>query len=225
MLPRLFWVRFINFILNGRCLVFIYFLSDIMNKLPCICWMRTCSLSRAGQRSAVDSRQSISGILFLGLLLTRERTSSVSCIRKYIHVWFNDLLLTVLKSKAKSKPNKTKHTFRILGMVTAGGFKLSSGSSFLDFEITRGRMLRKMVMMRMLIGNMRRPLWTPTIISCQVMCIDPAHVEEWRHNVDVNYSQLHPKTAAVAVKFQSHTHHSLRSFSRYWLNSCKQIFV
>lgn len=34
-------------------------------------------------------------------------------------------------------------------------------------------MLLKMVMMRMLIGNMRRPLSTPTMISCQVIRNDP----------------------------------------------------
>lgn len=34
-------------------------------------------------------------------------------------------------------------------------------------------MLRKMVMMRMLIGNMRRPLSIPTMISCHVICSDP----------------------------------------------------
>lgn len=34
-------------------------------------------------------------------------------------------------------------------------------------------MLRKMVMMRMLIGNMRRPLSMPTMISCHVICSDP----------------------------------------------------
>lgn len=39
-------------------------------------------------------------------------------------------------------------------------------------------MLRKMVMMRMLMGNMRRPLSTPIMISCQVICNDPEREEE-----------------------------------------------
>ncbi len=65
------------------------------------------------------------------------------------------------------------HTFRILGMVTAGGLKFSSTSFFGCFEMMRGLMLRKMVMMRILIGNMRRPLSTPTMISCQVICREP----------------------------------------------------
>lgn len=60
-------------------------------------------------------------------------------------------------------------------MVTTGGFMVSSALSFLDLETTRGRIFRKMVMMRMLIGNMRRPHWTPTMKSCQVSAIEPGH--------------------------------------------------
>lgn len=73
--------------------------------------------------------------------------------------------------------DNAKHTFRIDGMVTAGGLKFSSGSPFLDFEIMRGLMLRKMVMMRMFIGNMRRPLCTPTMSSCQVICNEPGEAK------------------------------------------------
>lgn len=69
--------------------------------------------------------------------------------------------------------HKVKHTFRILGTVTAKGLKFLSDLTLSFLETTRGLMLLKMVMMRMLIGNMRRPLSTPTIISCQVICSDP----------------------------------------------------
>lgn len=58
-------------------------------------------------------------------------------------------------------------------MVTAGGLEVPSESSLWGLETMRGLMLLKMVMMRMLIGNMRRPLSIPTIISCQVICSDP----------------------------------------------------
>lgn len=61
----------------------------------------------------------------------------------------------------------------MVGMVTAWGLKLSSESPFRDFEVKRGLMLLKMVMMRMLIGNMRRPLSTPTMTSCQVISNEP----------------------------------------------------
>lgn len=69
--------------------------------------------------------------------------------------------------------HKGKHTFRILGTVTAKGLKFLSDLTLSFLETTRGLMLLKMVMMRMLIGNMRRPLSTPTMISCQVICNDP----------------------------------------------------
>lgn len=69
-----------------------------------------------------------------------------------------------------------KHTCRILGTVTAKGLKFLSDLTLSFLEMTRGLMLLKMVMMRMLIGNMRRPLSTPTMISCQVICNDPGGV-------------------------------------------------
>lgn len=47
-------------------------------KTPCISWMNSCTLSKARQRSVVDSSLCMSDILFLGLLLTEEITSSVS---------------------------------------------------------------------------------------------------------------------------------------------------
>lgn len=73
----------------------------------------------------------------------------------------------------KCADRNAKHTFRILGTVTAKGLKFLSELALLFLETTRGLMLLKMVMMKMLMGNMRRPLSTPTMISCQVICNDP----------------------------------------------------
>lgn len=77
------------------------------------------------------------------------------------------------QQEMKGTNGQVKHTFRILGTVTAKGLKLFSKLALLFLETTRGLMLLKIVMMKMLMGNMRRPLSTPTMISCQVICNDP----------------------------------------------------
>lgn len=45
-------------------------------------------------------------------------------------------------------------------------------------------MLLKIVMMKMLMGNMRRPLSTPTMISCQVICSDPGREREKEREIE-----------------------------------------
>lgn len=88
----------------------------------------------------------------------------------------------------KRTDRKAKHTFRILGTVTAKGLKFLSKLALSFLETTRGLMLLKMVMMRMLMGNMRRPLSTPTMISCQVIRNDPGREREQDFEFDVNWS-------------------------------------
>lgn len=88
----------------------------------------------------------------------------------------------------KRTDRNAKHTFRILGTVTANGLKFLSELALSLLETTRGLMLLKMVMMRMLMGNMRRPLSTPTMISCQVICNDPGRERERDFEFDVNCS-------------------------------------
>lgn len=87
-----------------------------------------------------------------------------------------------LAGSAMSKSHQTniniKRTLSTVGMLTMGGLRFSSGSAFLDFGTMRGLMLRKIVMMRMLIGNMRRPHCTPTMRSCQVIFIEPGQTQK-----------------------------------------------
>lgn len=107
-----------------------------------------------------------------------------------------------------------EHTFRVLGMVTGGCLMFSSGSLFLDLEIMRGLMLRKMVMMRMLIGNMRRPLSIPTMISCQVISSEP--VKEKKGKVGGVSDEKQPKTRP------SHDH-GVTENSAYWFYGSPQL--
>lgn len=68
----------------------------------------------------------------------------------------------------------------MVGMVTARGFRPCI-SWFFSFGWTnRGLILRNMVMMRMLMGNMSKPLSTPTMISSQVTSSEPG---TWKHTI------------------------------------------
>lgn len=63
-------------------------------------------------------------------------------------------------------------------------------------------MLRKMVMMRMLIGNMRRPLSIPTMISCQVISSEPRKEKKSAVSVIRNNQKPDPVTIIVSQRIQ-----------------------